>query len=96
MTTRRPEDAARAGRAAGRAVPARLLIGGVRLYQVARHGRLSPCRFTPSCSTYALEAFEGHGALRGALLTIRRLARCHPWGGHGFDPVPDKKASVRV
>ncbi|HSH74410.1 MAG TPA: membrane protein insertion efficiency factor YidD [Longimicrobiales bacterium] len=46
------------------------------------------CRFTPSCSEYAVVAIGSHGALRGAWLTVRRLARCHPWGGFGFDPVP--------
>jgi uncharacterized protein len=46
-------------------------------------------RFTPSCSTYALEALEEHGAARGSWLTVRRLARCHPWGGQGWDPVPE-------
>lgn len=46
------------------------------------------CRFHPTCSSYALEALRSHGAWRGSLLTVRRLARCHPWGGHGHDPVP--------
>jgi putative membrane protein insertion efficiency factor len=46
------------------------------------------CRFHPTCSTYALEAIERHGAARGLLLTLRRLARCHPLGASGFDPVP--------
>jgi putative membrane protein insertion efficiency factor len=57
-------------------------------YQVGHQDRPSPCRFVPSCSTYALEALEAHGAPRGSFLALRRLLRCHPWGGHGFDPVP--------
>jgi uncharacterized protein len=57
-------------------------------YQVGHQDRPSPCRFVPSCSTYALEALEAHGALKGSFLALRRLLRCHPWGGHGFDPVP--------
>jgi len=47
------------------------------------------CRFTPTCSRYALEAVRSHGAMRGSMLTIRRLCRCQPWGGSGHDPVPD-------
>ncbi|MRX51458.1 membrane protein insertion efficiency factor YidD [Paracoccus sp. S-4012] len=46
------------------------------------------CRFQPTCSAYALEALATHGGLRGGWLTLRRLARCNPWGGHGYDPVP--------
>jgi len=70
-------------------VVARLLILGVRGYQRV----LSPlmggqCRFTPSCSIYALEAIERHGAIRGSWLVVRRVGRCHPWGGGGHDPVP--------
>lgn len=60
----------------------------VRLYQDLRAGRPSPCRFLPSCSAYAAEALEVHGARRGTWLSIRRLGRCHPWGGKGWDPVP--------
>lgn len=71
----------------------RLLRSLVRGYQIARAGRPSPCRYDPSCSNYALEALEKHGALRGTWLTIRRLSRCHPWGGHGWDPVPERKAT---
>ncbi len=46
------------------------------------------CRFTPTCSQYAIEALRKHGLIKGGWLTIRRLSRCHPWGGHGYDPVP--------
>ena len=67
-------------------------VGGlVRLvdwYQRAMEGRPSPCRFTPSCSSYAREALVVHGRRRGLWLTVRRLARCRPLGPSGFDPVP--------
>lgn len=61
----------------------------VKFYQVA----ISPwlggnCRFEPTCSAYAIEALETHGALKGSWLAIRRIGRCHPWGGSGYDPVP--------
>lgn len=68
---------------------ARLLVGLVHLYQHVFAWRPSPCRYVPSCSEYACEALERHGAVRGTWLTLRRLSRCHPWGGHGLDPVPD-------
>lgn len=48
------------------------------------------CRFVPSCSEYSLQALDQHGAIKGLYLTSRRLCRCHPWGGEGFDPVPPK------
>jgi len=67
---------------------ARALRGGLRAYQSARAGRPSPCRFTPSCSSYAVEALEIHGAARGSWLAVRRLSRCRPLGGKGWDPVP--------
>jgi hypothetical protein len=57
-------------------------------YQRVRAGRPSPCRFTPTCSQYGIEALEQHGALRGSLLAARRVLRCHPWGSFGYDPVP--------
>ncbi|MGH9124708.1 MAG: membrane protein insertion efficiency factor YidD [Acidimicrobiales bacterium] len=69
---------------------ARGLLGLIRLYQLARRGRLSPCRYVPSCSQYAAIAIERHGAGRGTWLAIRRLSRCHPWGGFGADPVPNR------
>lgn len=74
-------------------VPAKVLHLLVRGYQRLVAGRASPCRFDPSCSSYALVALERHGAARGGWLTIRRLGRCHPWGGMGWDPVPDRKAN---
>ncbi|QXC59825.1 membrane protein insertion efficiency factor YidD [Aquihabitans sp. G128] len=67
---------------------ARALQAPIRLYQALRAGRPSPCRFEPSCSAYAMEALEVHGAGRGGWLSLRRISRCHPWGGHGWDPVP--------
>lgn len=67
---------------------ARLLSWFVRGYQRVREGRPSPCRFVPSCSSYAAEALEMHGAGRGGWLAVRRICRCHPWGGSGWDPVP--------
>ena len=65
------------------------LIWLVRFYQVC----LSPlkpacCRFTPTCSQYAIEALRKHGPIKGLLLTIWRILRCNPWGGSGYDPVP--------
>ena len=65
----------------------------IRFYQHARAGRPSPCRFFPTCSAYALEAVEVHGALRGSALSARRLSRCHPWGAHGIDLVPEPRHS---
>jgi uncharacterized protein len=68
-----------------------LCIGLIRVYQYG----ISPllprvCRYGPSCSEYAREAIERHGVVLGCWLAARRLVRCHPWGGHGFDPVPDR------
>ena len=68
---------------------ARFLIRGVRVYQAAFRGRPSPCRYWPSCSAYAVEAIERHGAARGTRLAVARIGRCNPWGGHGVDPVPE-------
>lgn len=68
---------------------ARVLIGFVTVYQKAVSPWLpAACRYTPTCSQYAREAIEKHGALKGSWLATRRILRCHPWGGHGYDPVP--------
>jgi len=70
----------------------RTLVGLIHLYQSARSGRPTGCRFIPSCSEYAVEAIQVHGAAHGSVLAARRIARCTPWGGHGVDPVPDRRA----
>lgn len=70
--------------------PRSRLIRLVMTYQRAFAGRPSPCRFTPSCSTYAIEALEVHGSAPGLWLTTRRLLRCRPFGPSGWDPVPLK------
>ncbi len=78
---------------------ARPLVAMIHWYQVVRAGRPSPCRYWPSCSAYAVEALEVHGAVKGSGLAMWRLARCNPFAGHGVDPVPEKtkkKASRRV
>jgi putative membrane protein insertion efficiency factor len=71
----------------------RAMTRAIRGYQLARTGRPTGCRYLPSCSEYAVEAIERHGALRGGALAARRLARCTPWGGHGVDPVPDRRTA---
>jgi len=69
---------------------ARVLIGFVRTYQRTFGAVMPPvCRYAPSCSAYSVEALERHGAVKGSWLTVRRLVRCNPWGGQGYDPVPD-------
>ena len=68
---------------------ARLLIILTRLWQIGPSRILPPsCRYAPSCSAYAIEALSRYGAVRGTWLAARRIGRCHPWGGHGYDPVP--------
>ncbi len=68
---------------------ARLLILVAKGWQYGPSAILPPsCRFRPSCSAYAIEALRRYGAVRGGWLAARRILRCHPWGGHGYDPVP--------
>jgi uncharacterized protein len=69
--------------------PRRALVVLIRGYQVVLSPHIGPaCRFEPSCSAYAAEAIARHGVVRGGGLAAVRIARCHPWGGFGFDPVP--------
>lgn len=68
------------------------LIWLIRIYKIT----ISPlfpatCRYTPSCSTYAVEALETHGLFKGGWLALKRIISCNPWGGSGYDPVPPKK-----
>lgn len=82
-------DEAPARTAPERSSPAaRAVLVALHAYQGARSGSVSPCRFFPSCSAYAVEAVERHGARSGMWLAARRLARCRPLGGHGVDLVP--------
>jgi len=70
-----------------------ILIALIKFYRIA----LSPlcpgvCRYKPTCSQYMIEAIEAHGVVKGVWLGIKRLSRCHPWGGSGYDPVPERKS----
>ena len=65
------------------------LIALVKFYQLCISPFTMPsCRYTPTCSEYALQAIRKYGPLKGGWLALKRIARCHPWGGHGYDPVP--------
>jgi hypothetical protein len=74
----------------------RPIVGGlvllIRIYQRAIRPLVGPaCRFAPTCSEYAVAALRQHGVRRGLALAIRRILRCNPWGGHGYDPVPPRR-----
>lgn len=71
----------------------RLFQGLIKLYSLLISPLLgSNCRYYPSCSEYSHQAFERYGVIKGAYLTIKRLSRCHPWGGSGYDPVPEQQS----
>jgi uncharacterized protein len=64
-------------------------IGLIKIYQLVISPLTGPsCRYTPTCSQYGIEALKKYGLIKGLWLTIKRVARCNPWGGHGHDPVP--------
>ena len=69
--------------------PLLILIRGYQLIISPLLG--SNCRFMPTCSEYAMESLRSHGLIKGSYLTIKRIGKCHPWGGHGYDPIPAKK-----
>ena len=69
--------------------PLLILIRGYQLIISPLLG--SNCRFMPTCSEYAMESLRSYGLIKGFYLTIKRIRKCHPWGGHGYDPIPTKK-----
>ena len=69
--------------------PLLILIRGYQLVISPLLG--SNCRFMPTCSEYAMDSLRSHGLIKGSYLTIKRIGKCHPWGGHGYDPIPTKK-----
>jgi len=74
-------------------LPAKIVALPVRAYRLVFSPMVGKsCRYQPTCSAYALEALEKHGAIRGSMLALRRIGRCHPMGHSGYDPVPDVKS----
>jgi uncharacterized protein len=80
--------------AAQSSLAARGALRAIRVYRALSAHRPPACRYLPSCSEYASEAITRYGAGRGGWLALRRLGRCHPLGGHGYDPVPDRHLDV--
>tara|TARA_B100000530_G_scaffold173663_1_gene109659 strand:- start:471 stop:683 length:213 start_codon:yes stop_codon:yes gene_type:complete len=67
----------------------KLLIVAIKAYKIILSPYLpASCRYNPTCSSYGIEALSKHGTIKGGWLTLKRIGRCHPWGGHGHDPVP--------
>jgi uncharacterized protein len=78
-------------------VPGKFLILLVRFYQAAISPWLGPsCRHQPTCSYYMVDAIREWGAIKGSWLGLKRLAKCHPWGTSGYDPVPEKKPEMKL
>lgn len=72
------------------------MIGLIHFYQKYISPLSAPsCRYVPSCSHYAIEAIEIHGPIKGGYLAVKRILKCNPWGGMGYDPVPEKKGECR-
>lgn len=68
-----------------------VLLGLIKIYQLIPGEWHNSCRYTPTCSNYAVDAIKKYGSLKGSYLSIKRILRCAPWGGRGFDPVPERK-----
>lgn len=68
-----------------------LLIGLIKIYQLIPGPWHNSCRYTPTCSNYSIEAIKRFGSIKGSLMSIKRILRCTPWGGIGYDPVPEKE-----
>ena len=89
------ERVSRLGAPVQASLASRVLIAPIRFYQRFISPALPPmCRFTPSCSAYAVEALREHGAVRGLWLAVRRLGKCQPWHAGGYDPVPPRKGTT--
>ena len=84
-----PTERKKGAKQAVRKVLTTLLLSPIYFYRACISPLTPPsCRFTPTCSAYAIEAIQKHGPVKGLWLAIRRILRCHPWGGSGYDPVP--------